>query len=119
MENTAFVIEDDEDLSRIFTEALSAAGYQVETICDGAKAQQRLKEATPYLIILDMHLPTIDGAELLAQIRADDRLKGTRVIITTADALLGDYHRNNADLVLIKPISFSQLRDLTARYKRG
>jgi DNA-binding response OmpR family regulator len=115
MEHKAFVIEDDEDLSQIFTDALNAAGFQVETICDGAVAQKRLKEATPYLIILDMHLPNVDGSELLAQIRADERLKDARVIITTADALLGDYHRDSADLVLVKPISFSQLRDLTAR----
>ena len=47
MENLAFVIEDDEDLSNIFAEALKAAGFQVETIRDGAMAQQRIKEASP------------------------------------------------------------------------
>ena len=118
MENIAFVIEDDEDLSGIFTEALRAAGYQVETIRDGAVAQQRIKEASPELIILDMHLPHVDGAALLTQIRAEEHLKGTRVIITTADALLGDFYHDKADMVLLKPISFSQLRDLTSRYKK-
>lgn len=118
MENLAFVIEDDEDLSNIFTEALKAAGFQVETILDGAIAQKRLKEANPEIIILDMHLPHVDGASLLKQIRSDERLKETRVMIATADALLGDYYRDEADSVLIKPVSFSQLRDLTARYKR-
>ena len=118
MENIAFVIEDDQDLSNIFTEALKAAGYQVETIRDGAIAQQRLKEANPEIIILDMHLPNVDGAQLLTQIRADERLTKTRVILATADALLGDYYNKQADLVLVKPISFSQLRDLTARYRK-
>jgi DNA-binding response OmpR family regulator len=118
MENIAFVIEDDQDLSNIFTEALKAAGYQVETIRDGAAAQQMLKEKKPEIIILDMHLPHIDGAQLLEQIRADVRLKTTHVIIATADALLGEYYNNMADLVLIKPISFTQLRDLTTRYKK-
>jgi len=118
MENIALVIEDDQDLSNIFTEALKAAGYQVETIRDGAIAQQRLKEATPELIILDMHLPNIDGGNLLTQIRNDERLVKTRVIIATADALLGEYYEKKADLVLVKPISFSQLRDLTARYRK-
>jgi DNA-binding response OmpR family regulator len=119
MENIAFVIEDDEDLSTIFAKALIAAGFQVEIIYDGAIAQQRLAEASPDLVILDMHLPNVDGADLLAQIRADERLKEIPVIITTADAVLGDYHRNTADLVLVKPIAFGQLRDLTMRYKRG
>ena len=119
MENIAFVIEDDQDLSNIFTEALKAAGYQVETIRDGAIAQQRLKEVTPELVILDMHLPHVDGATLLTQIRADEQIKNTRVILATADALLGEYYDKKADLVLVKPISFSQLRDLTARYKKS
>jgi DNA-binding response OmpR family regulator len=118
MENIAFVIEDDQDLSSIFTEALKAAGFQVETIRDGAVAQQRLKETTPEIVILDMHLPSIDGAQLLTQIRADERLKKIRVILATADALLGEYYNKQADLVLVKPISFSQLRDLTARYRK-
>ena len=118
MENLAFVIEDDEDLSNIFTEALKAAGFQVETIRDGIIAQQRIKEASPELIILDMHLPHVDGATLLTQIRSEEHLKETRVLLATADALLGDYYRGEADSVLIKPVSFSQLRDLTARYKR-
>jgi DNA-binding response OmpR family regulator len=118
MENIAFVIEDDQDLSNIFTEALNAAGFQVETIRDGAIAQQRLKEEIPEIVILDMHLPNVDGGALLTQIRADERIKKTRVIIATADALLGEYYEKKADLVLIKPISFSQLRDLTARYKK-
>ena len=118
MENIAFVIEDDQDLSAIFTEALKAAGYQVETIRDGAIAQQRLNEANPEIVILDMHLPNIDGAHLLTQIRADERLSKTRVILATADALLGEYYDKKADLVLVKPISFSQLRDLTARYRK-
>ena len=118
MENLAFVIEDDEDLSNIFMQALKAAGFQVETIRDGAIAQERIKEANPELVILDMHLPHVDGVELLTQIRADGRLKKTRVILATADAQLGEYYDNKADLVLIKPISFSQLRDLTARYRK-
>jgi DNA-binding response OmpR family regulator len=118
MENIAFVIEDDQDLSNIFTEALKAAGFDVETIRDGAIAQQRLKEAQPELVILDMHLPHVDGAALLTQIRDDERLSQTRVILATADALLGEYYDKKADLVLVKPISFSQLRDLTARYRK-
>ena len=118
MENLAFVIEDDEDLSNIFAEALKSSGFDVETIRDGGVAQQRIKEAEPEIIILDMHLPHVDGATLLKQVRSDPRLKHTRVLITTADALLGEYYRDEADSVLIKPVSFSQLRDLTMRYKK-
>jgi CheY-like chemotaxis protein len=54
----------------------------------------------------------------LRQIRADARLAGTRVIIATADPLMAQTLNDAADLVLIKPISFSQLRDL-AKQLRG
>jgi hypothetical protein len=37
------------------------------------------------------------------------------VVVTTADAQMGDSMRGEADLILIKPITFTQLRDLTAR----
>lgn len=111
----ALVIEDEVDLAEIFEKALTAAGYEVEIIRDGILAQERIKQIIPVMITLDMHLPQISGATLLRQIRADERLNKTRVVVTTADAQMGERMRGEADLVLIKPITFTQLRDLTAR----
>ena len=68
----AFIIEDDQDLSTIFADALESVGYQVEQIKDGLQAQQRLKEEVPYVILLDMHLPHISGADLFAQAESED-----------------------------------------------
>ncbi len=115
--NTALVIEDDIDLSEIFTRALERAGFEVETINDGKSAQQRLTEVVPNVIALDLNLPNVDGATLLKQIRADERLNKTRVILTTADAAQAEFLRGMANIVLIKPILFSQLRDISARLK--
>jgi two-component system cell cycle response regulator DivK len=115
MSEIALIIEDDEDLSEIFGQALSAANYEIEIIRDGAIAQERLKEVLPVVVVLDMHLPHVSGNTLLKQIRADERLKKTRVVVATADAQMGESLRGEADLVLIKPITFTQLRDLTSR----
>ena len=113
----ALIVEDDEDLSEIFGQALTAAGYTIEIIRDGQAAQERIKQVTPDVITLDMHIPHIPGDVLLQQIRGDERLTKTRVVVTTADAQMGDSMRGAADLVLIKPITFSQLRDLAARLR--
>jgi DNA-binding response OmpR family regulator len=118
MTDFALIIEDDEDLSEIFGQALIAANFSTEIIRDGAVAQQRLKEVIPTVVILDMHLPNVAGDTLLAQIRADARLAKTNVVVTTADALMGDMMRDTADFVLIKPITFTQLRDLTSRLRQ-
>lgn len=65
--------------------------------------------------VLDMHIPHLSGDKLFDQIRADERLNNARVVVATADAQMGESMWGKADLVLIKPISFTQLRDLTAR----
>ena len=113
----ALIIEDDEDLAEIFGQALTAAGYITQIVRDGLAAQTLIREVIPAVITLDMHIPHISGNILLQQIRADERLTKTRVVVTTADANMGENARSIADLVLIKPISFSQLRDLTARLR--
>jgi CheY-like chemotaxis protein len=120
MNELALIIEDDYDLANIFAEALRGIGYQVERAADGRAAAERLKSgAAPYLILLDMHLPHISGSDLLMNIiKQDEKFAHTTVIITTADARMGDMYHDQVDLVLIKPISFVQLRDLTARLKR-
>jgi two-component system response regulator BaeR len=115
MSELALIIEDDEDLSEIFGQALLAANYEIEIIRDGAVARTRLKEVLPVVVVLDMHLPHVAGNALLDQIRADERLEKTRVVVATADAQMGDSLRGLADLVLIKPITFTQLRDLSSR----
>jgi DNA-binding response OmpR family regulator len=117
MSALAFIIEDDEDLSTIFADALETVGYKVEQIKDGLKAQQRLSEDVPHLILLDMHLPHISGADLLTEIKSDERFNSTNVILTTADARMAEAYEDQADFVMVKPISFVQLRDLTARLK--
>lgn len=119
MNELALIIEDDEDLAEIFIQALRGVGFEVEHVADGQKAQERLMNGIPpFLILLDMHLPHVSGGDLLTNIiKPDERFEKTLVIITTADARMGEAYGDQVDFVLIKPISFVQLRDLTARLK--
>jgi len=118
MSELALIVEDDEDLADIFAEALRGVGFEVELVADGRVAQERLKgEVVPFIILLDMHLPHVSGGDLLTIIKQDERFSDTVIIITTADARMGEMYREQADFVLVKPISFVQLRDLTARLR--
>ena len=114
----ALVVEDDIDLSTIFAEALKAAGFRVQVIRDGQKAAEQLTSVAPDVVVLDLHLPQVSGEELLDRIRTDERLVATRVVVTTADARMAEMLHEKADLVLVKPISFTQLRDLAKRLGR-
>ncbi len=115
-EPQALVIEDNVDAAMIFSAAIKAAGYDVEVISDGLVAEERLKQLTPRIIMLDLHLPNVSGGELLNQIRLNDRLQKTRVILATADNSFAKSLHSEADLILIKPISFNQLRLLAMRF---
>jgi CheY-like chemotaxis protein len=117
MEHIAFVIEDNPDISNLFSRALVAAGFQVSIIPDGKEAILRLKEESPSLIVLDMNMPYIDGGTVLTYIRATKHLKEAKVIIATADSQMSDFHCHKADLCLQKPVTFSQLRDFAERCK--
>jgi len=113
----ALIIEDDYDLSNIFAQALQSAGFESEIVRTGDAALVRLAATTPDVVVLDLHLPRVAGMDILRQIRAEPRLAKTRVIVATADERLAETLREEADLVLVKPISFSQLRDLSARLR--
>lgn len=113
----ALIIEDDQDLSNIFARALQAAEFKIEIVRDGQQALVRLAETQPVIVILDLHLPHISGDKILHHIRTDPRLAQTKVIITSADHILADSLKLEADLVLVKPISFIQLRDLAMRLR--
>lgn len=113
----AYIIEDNQDAVTIFQSALELAAYDVEVAYDGAVAQEHLTEIVPDLIVLDLHIPNVTGDILLRQIRSDERLKDTRVFLATADANMAAQLRDQAELVLLKPISFTQLRELAERFR--
>lgn len=113
----ALVVEDDEKLATIFSKAFEMAQFQVEIARDGQIALNQLAAIIPEVVILDLHLPYVSGIDILHQIRQEARLAKCRVVIVTADLFRAEPLRTEADLVLIKPISFNQLRDLALRLR--
>lgn len=111
----ALIIEDDQDLSEIFSLSLRSGGFDTELIRDGQAALDRIAGEAPALVVLDLHLPHVEGAVILDKIRATEHFAKTAVIIASADAQSADNLRGKADLVLLKPVSVDQLRDLAKR----
>lgn len=111
----ALIVEDDNDLAIIFSMALQEAGFETQIVRAGDTALMWLSSSIPEIVVLDLHLPRVSGDTILKQIRADARLANTKVIITTADPRMAETLEDKADLVLLKPVGFSQLRDLATR----
>jgi CheY-like chemotaxis protein len=115
MQPLAVIIEDDPKLADIFALSMESAGYQCEVIADGNAALARLAEVAPDVVVLDLHLAHVSGEDILRFIRAGEHLANIHVILATADAALADRLGEQVDLVLLKPISPFQLRDLAKR----
>jgi DNA-binding response OmpR family regulator len=112
----ALIVEDDPHLGRIFAITLGES-FETETITDGAHALARLDAVVPHLLVLDLNLPGASGAEILDSVRANKRFKGIRIILATADSRQAYDLQDKADIVLLKPVSTMQLRDLSERLK--
>ena len=77
---------------------------------------KRLTEVVPEMVILDLHIPGINGGLLLREIRRDPCARNVHVIIVSADAEFAASLQAQVDLVLLKPVSFTQLSLLASRF---
>lgn len=118
LNSLAMVIEDNPQLSYIFSQSLSAAGYSVTSIANGQEAINKLESIQPILVILDIQLPGASGCKVLDFIRNSTVLKYTWVIVATSEPNMAVTMHQSADLVLIKPVSYIQLRDLAVRFRK-
>jgi len=110
----AMIVEDDPQLGWIFAKALEEH-FDTEIINDGRDAFMRLDQVAPAIIVLDLNLPGMDGTDILHGIRQDARLQHSRVILCTADNHSAEPLQEIADIVMLKPVSPKQLRDIAVR----
>lgn len=111
----ALIVDDHVDSAIICAEAFKAAGFGAEITHSAEEALEWLAATTPDVVILDLCLPRVAGTDILRQIRADARLAATHVIVFSADPLFAASLQGQVELVLVKPVSFTQLRDLAMR----
>ena len=109
------VVEDDESLAMVLSDALSQEGYRVEVARDGERALARALEVHFDLILLDLMLPRLDGFEVCRRFRASGRR--TPVVVLTARGREDDRVKAldlGADDYVVKPFS---PRELLARVR--
>ncbi|MGB9906778.1 MAG: response regulator [Candidatus Saccharicenans sp.] len=78
------IIDDDRVSSSILEKLFSDKGFTVVKAFDGEKGLKLIKEVRPQIVICDMLLPKIHGADLCRKIKDDPELKETKVVLITA-----------------------------------
>jgi len=77
------IVEDDYDLQFMYKLKLERAGFEVETASDGLEGVEVVKRFRPELVLLDLMMPVMNGAEMLARLRAEPWGSEARVVILT------------------------------------
>ena len=113
----ALVVDDNTDLSKLFASILELSGFETQVVNDGALVESVMSERVPDLVTLDLQMPRMPGLQVLQQIRDNPLFDMVRVIVITAGSQTPQAPDVNdmADLVLVKPVSFEQLRDFATR----
>jgi two-component system, OmpR family, phosphate regulon response regulator PhoB len=99
---TILVVEDDEDLRRLFRTVLALAGYDVVEAGDGFEALNRIDQAPPDLVILDLVLPGISGMAVHQELTAQALTRQIPIVVITGSAI--DPSELNVACLLRKPI---------------
>ncbi len=112
-----FVVEDEEDIARLISHNLQAAGFDVQSFVSGASVISEALRETPSLFLLDVMLPGADGFDLCRQIRQTPSLSATPIIFLTAKTAEADRVKGlelGGDDYITKPFS---PRELVARVR--
>ena len=94
---TVMVVDDSITVRKVTSRFLERQGMTVITAKDGVDAATILQDVLPDLMLLDVEMPRMDGYELAAQMRNDDRLKNIPIIMITSRT--GEKHRKRAEKV--------------------
>lgn len=101
------IVDDEPDLAGLLAYNLGRAGFTTTQVHTGQEALARVREAPPDLVLLDLMLPDMDGAELYRLLRADPATSHVRVLVLSArpDAAT----RVSGVEVILKPFKVQQV----------
>jgi CheY-like chemotaxis protein len=106
------VVDDDDVIRQLISVNLELEGFEVITAIDGQDALERVDEARPDVVTLDVMMPRLDGWEAAARLRADPKTAHIRVVLLSARAQEADLQRGESigvDAYLTKPFDPDEL----------
>ena len=101
------IVEDDADMRSLLMEILASEDVEVEQASDGETVIHKIESGyKPDLVLLDLHLPGVDGWELFRLLREKT---SSKIAVVTADVLAAPEFVKDADAVFTKPFSIMEL----------
>jgi CheY-like chemotaxis protein len=115
------VVEDEPEVADIERNILAMEGFAVDTARDGTEALERLAVMRYHAIVLDAHLPGLDGYEVASRVRALPLNRNTPIVMVTASQA-PDARQRGFDLGIVgfvsKPFQPATFRALLTNLAR-
>jgi two-component system, cell cycle response regulator DivK len=121
-QGSILVVEDNEQNLELVLYLLEEAALPVVVARTADEARAEWKKSLPRLVLLDMHLPGIDGMSLVRELREDPRTQALPVVAVTAHAMRGDRERflaGGCTGYIAKPIQPGTFVDEVRAYLSG
>lgn len=116
--NHILVVDDEQSIRELLVDVLTEEGYDVECASDGREALDAIVRTSPRLMLLDLHMPLMDGRGLIASLRA----RGIAVPIVLVSAGM-DIATHAADVGVVgfiaKPFEVASLLTTVKRHYRA
>jgi len=116
---TILCVEDNPDTQRMLTFILTQADYEVITASDGVQGIEKAKAWRPGLILMDMMMPRMSGAETIRRLREIEAIREVPILVLSAyqeQALIDEALAAGADDFLIKTLLPDDLRKIIDKY---
>jgi DNA-binding response OmpR family regulator len=102
------IVDDDQNILRLYKEELEDEGYDVVTASSGQEALDKFEENAPDIVTLDILLPDIDGIKLLRQMK--EKRPRLPVIMSTAYDYRDDFAVWASEAYIVKSADLSELK---------
>ncbi|RYZ35130.1 MAG: response regulator, partial [Myxococcaceae bacterium] len=113
--STVLVVDDDPLIQQLVTGQLEPAGFKVVTADDGIAALKLAREIKPQAILLDIHLPRMDGWSVLSQLKSEPGLAGIPVILVSVEEQRARGFSLGACEYLVKPVEPERLVEVVQK----
>lgn len=109
---SVLVVDDDEMCHRFFEAALTAEGFEVHRALDGFRGLRLMAQLRPDVVIMDVHMPKLDGLEAVTKAKSSLALKDIPILMLTGDAdseIVRNAIRAGAADFIVKPANRATL----------